>query len=206
MDLFVKGVASAGDFLAHALAIEREAAERYREFAQQMLDHGNGDTARLFERLASREAEHARRIERRAADSAIALPNLQDYAWFGAAAPESAAHEFVFRLMTAADALKIALAAERRAQEFFERVGALTGDPEVSALASEFAVDEAEHVEAIAGAIAKEPDPNIDWDAWFGAEAGRTESSPVESSPTESRPTESRPMESSGRLPADRSD
>jgi len=181
MDLSGEGIASAGDFLAHALAIEREAADRYREFAQQMQDHGNGDAARLFERLAAREAEHAQRIERRAAENAVALPPLRDYAWFGAAAPESAAHEFVFQLMTAADALRIALAAERRAQAFFERVGALAGDPEVSALASEFAVDEAEHVAAIAGAIAKEPDPNIDWAAWFAADA-------------------------SGRLPADSSD
>ncbi len=49
-------------FLAHAHAMEVEAAERYRLFAGQMEVHGNPEVAELFARLAEIEARHAEEI------------------------------------------------------------------------------------------------------------------------------------------------
>ena len=47
------------EFQAHALAIEREAAARYREFAARMSDRDQPALAELFERLARMEQAHA---------------------------------------------------------------------------------------------------------------------------------------------------
>ena len=41
------------EFMAHAWAMEAEAAERYEELAEQMLAHHNGEVAALFTKLSS---------------------------------------------------------------------------------------------------------------------------------------------------------
>ena len=46
------------DLLAHAIAIEREAAARYTELGERMGELGNDTVAELFLRLARLEKEH----------------------------------------------------------------------------------------------------------------------------------------------------
>ena len=115
-------IASIAELYAHAIAIEREAAERYAELAERMRDESHEDLAELFAGLAALEKGHLDALERRTAG--VALPPLEarDYKWLGDAAPESAAPELVFRLMTPQHALRMALGAEKRAQAFFEHV------------------------------------------------------------------------------------
>ena len=59
---------------AHALAIEREAAARYEEFAVRMEYGGNDALARLFGELARFEDEHAHALECLCAG--LALPEI----------------------------------------------------------------------------------------------------------------------------------
>lgn len=160
-------IESVADLFAHALAMEREAVARYREFAQQMLDHDNEDSARLFERLAEVEAQHAEHLERRATGIAVPVLAPAEVAWLDEGGPESPAHEFIFRMMTPRDALNIALLAEERAQEFFEEVLRSATDPGIRALAREMAAEEGEHIAWVKAAIARTPDPNIDWESLF---------------------------------------
>ncbi|CAN0488583.1 unnamed protein product, partial [Phaeothamnion confervicola] len=54
------------EFLAHALALECEAAARYRDLAAQMRAHHNGACAALFDWLAVHEQGHAARLEKMA--------------------------------------------------------------------------------------------------------------------------------------------
>ena len=58
-------VSTPNELYAHAIAIEREAAERYSEFAQHMADEGNDQVATLFRTLAVFEAEHLDTLEAR---------------------------------------------------------------------------------------------------------------------------------------------
>jgi len=51
-------IASIPDLYAHAIAIEREAAERYAELAERMRDESNEDLAALFAGMAAVEAGH----------------------------------------------------------------------------------------------------------------------------------------------------
>lgn len=158
----MKIIHSPPELYAHAIAIEREAAARYAEFAERMEDTGREDLARVFGMLARLEAEHLDALERRTAG--IALPQIRagEYAWLDAGAPETQARELVFRLMTPRHALAIALAAERRAQAFFEQVYWTTADPALRSLAREMAAEEREHVDMIASMMGDMPEPQLD--------------------------------------------
>jgi rubrerythrin len=148
---------------AHAIAIEREAVERYTELAWRMDDQGNEAVAAVFGELARFEAEHLQALLARS--SGIALPPLapHEYAWLDAGAPETAARELVFRLMTPRHALAIALHAEQRAQAFFEQVLTSADDPALRALAREMAADEAEHIGMLEKMLEASPSPDPDW-------------------------------------------
>ena len=159
----MKPVRSAPELYVHAIAIEREAAERYAEFAERMDDLGNKAVAEIFDTLARFEAEHLEALERRT--EGVTLPELDthEYRWLDAAAPETAARELVFRLMTPRNALSIALGAEKRAQAFFEHVLMTAADPALRGLAREMAMDEAEHVAMIERLLERTPEPLVDW-------------------------------------------
>jgi len=161
-------VASPQELYAHALAIEREAAERYAELAQRMDDLGNEEVAELFRRLAVFEAEHLDTLERRT--QGVDVPDIPPgkYAWLDAGAPENVARELVFRLLTPRHALGIALEAERRAEAFFREVKQTAADPALRALAQEMAMEEAGHIAMVEQALARTPDAQVDWATIFG--------------------------------------
>jgi len=161
-------LASPEELYAHALAIEREAAERYTELAQRMDDLGNEEVAELFRRLAVFEAEHLDTLERRT--QGVQVPDIPPgaYAWLDAGAPENVARELVFRLLTPRHALGIALEAERRAERFFSEVKATASDPALRALAQEMAMEEAGHIAMVQQALARTPDAQVDWTTIFG--------------------------------------
>jgi hypothetical protein len=119
-------IASIAELYAHAIAIEREAAERYAELAERMRDESNEDLAELFAGLAALEHGHLETLERRTAGVALPPRAARDYKWLGDAPPERTARELVFRLMTPRHALRIALRAERaHAGEHARSAGAL---------------------------------------------------------------------------------
>jgi rubrerythrin len=161
-------VASPQELYAHALAIEREAAERYAELAARMDDLGNDEVATLFRRLAVFEAEHLDTLERRTQGVDVPVVPPGKYAWLDAGAPETVARELVFRLLTPRHALGIALEAERRAEQFFREVKATAADPALRALAQEMAMEEAGHIAMVEQALAKTPDAQVDWATIFG--------------------------------------
>lgn len=154
-------IESPAELYAHAIAIEREAAARYAEFAERMEDEGREDLARIFATLAGVEADHLDTLERRT--EGIALPAIADgcYKWLDSGAPETAARELLFRLMTPRHALAIALHAEQRAQAFFEHVYWTASDPALRALAKEMAAEEREHVSLVAKLLGDTPEPSL---------------------------------------------
>lgn len=154
-------IESPAELYAHAIAIEREAAERYSQLAERMDDEGRDDLARVFDLLAREEAEHLEALEQRT--NGIVLPEIDDsrYKWLDAGAPETAARELVYRLMTPRQALAIALHAEQRAQAFFEHVHWTSSDPALRALAKEMAAEEREHAALIARMLSDTPEPAL---------------------------------------------
>ena len=144
-------------FYAQAIAIEREAAARYREFAHQMVGYGNARTAELFQRLARFEAEHAEQLLERSAG--MKLPSVEQLrrGLVAGSLSEVATYEFLYRRVLPHHALLMALAGERRAKAYFERVRKSSKDPEIRKLAAAFAREEAEHIAWIEKELESEP-------------------------------------------------
>jgi len=166
----MKSIRSAPELYAHAIAIEQEAAERYAGLAERMADEGNDAVAEVFGMLAEVEVEHFDALKRRT--DGIALPQIApgQYAWLDAGAPETAARELIFRLMTPHHALAIALTAEKRAQAFFEHVLMTADDPALRALAREMTMEEAEHVALVERLLERTPEPSLHTQLLFAKE------------------------------------
>jgi rubrerythrin len=157
-------IRSVAELLAHALAMEREAVERYTEFARFMADRERDELAELFTRLARLERDHARFLERRAAPPDPSPALVAQVRWLEAGPPDPAVHEWLARMIGPREALAIALAAERRAQAFFAELAESAVDEAVGRLAREFAAEEAEHAARLERALAAEPDSRVDWE------------------------------------------
>lgn len=158
----MKFIESAAELYAHAIAIEREAAERYGELAERMEDEGREELAQVFGLLARVEAEHLETLLARS--EGIAMPEIEAgrYKWIDSGAPETPARELVYRLMTPRHALAIALHAEQRAEAFFDHVFWTASDPALRALAKEMAAEEREHVALVGKMLGETPEPTLD--------------------------------------------
>ena len=158
----MRSIESPAELYAHAIAIEREAAERYREFARRMQDKGREEVAEVFGALACVEQEHLDTLVFRT--EGIALPKIDEgrYQWLDNGAPETAARELFYRLMTPRHALAIALHGEQRAYAFFEHVYWTSSDPALRALAKEMAAEEREHIELLSKMLAGARETTLD--------------------------------------------
>ncbi len=149
------------EIMAHALAIEREATQRYNELADIMETHNNHEVAKMFRTMAGYEAKHAQEIM--AEMKWTEAPPLPDVTWPGFEAPETAPLDEVHYLMSPWHALQLALAAEQRAQEFFAELVRVATTDSVRQAAVHMEAEEREHVELVKSWIAKTPKPDRDW-------------------------------------------
>jgi len=157
-------VFSVTELLGHALLIELEAVQNYKELADQMRQSGNIAVAALFEKMSALEAEHVEKIREKSAG--LELPHLSpwEYRWQGAESPETIGLGETHYLMTPHHALKLALRSEEAAQAFFEAAAEGTDDVDVRSLALELAEDERQHVVWMRDWLAQYPQPDTDWD------------------------------------------
>jgi len=145
------------ELLAHALELESESRERYRDLAKGMSLHNNPDVAALFEQMAAYSELHARSVQVRA--QGYALPEIApwDFKWSCPEGRETPCLDDVHYLMNRRQALELARHNEIRAREFYAQVARESPDSQVSALAREMAEEEREHVNLLAQWISREP-------------------------------------------------
>lgn len=153
----IPSIATAADLYAVAYQIETDAVDRYTALAGQMETHNNPQLAALFRDLARAEGLHAREIENRAANAAIAEEARRLGLWMQGESPESAEANAAHYLMTPRDALQLALAGEQRAVAFFTQVRDTAGDPQLKALAAELLEEEVEHVDLCLSLLQRYP-------------------------------------------------
>ena len=146
------------EFLAHAIALEHEAAERYLELADMMEAHRNDEVSALFRDMVRYSRLHHDSIVRRA--DGVELPALRSWQYRWSQPPEAGGEEAFDYALDAYAALRYARANERRALDYYTHVGAVSVDPEVRRLAAEFAAEEAEHVQALDDWLARTPRPS----------------------------------------------
>lgn len=152
------------DLLAHAIAIEREAVERYNDLAEQMSMHHNHETAEFFRKMAKIESLHVDRLDEVVADQTLPHFAPWEFSWTGAESPESIEmHESELDYRTTPyHAIRMALAAEERAAAFYARIAADAPSDELRELAERFAEEEHEHVRLLAERLGRYAPPAAD--------------------------------------------
>jgi len=150
------------EFLAHAIALEHEAAERYLELAD-MMETYNDQVSSLFRDMVRYSRMHHDSIVERA--QGIALPKLRSWEYRWTQPPEVGGDEAFDRSLDAYQALLYARENELRGLEYYSTVGQQASDPEVQRLAAEFAAEETEHVEALDDWLARTPRPSSTFQA-----------------------------------------
>src|SRR5690348_3079414 len=142
------------ELYAHALAIERQAFKRFVELERFMRDVGLDYIADEFERIGREEQEQYEALAIGTAERE--MPEIADweYAWhyLGPQTQKAAAPK------NAREAISVALASERRAQNFYVDVAEHAADDAVCAFAAEMAADEQRHVSRLEQLLAREPD------------------------------------------------
>lgn len=133
-------------FLAHACALEEEAANRFSDLAEAMKTYGNLEVASFFSKMAEFSRLHLAEARKRSGFRDIPALAPEAFQWPDGESPEAASMEGSHYLMTVDYALDLALDSERRGQAFYAEVARTTSDPEVRMMAEEFAAEEADHV------------------------------------------------------------
>ena len=146
-------------FLAHALALENDAAERYAELADSLAVHNNPEVAQLFRTLGAYSRRHHQEVAG-IAESVGHIPRLApwEFSWYTPEPPETSAFDGTNYLMTPRDALELALTAEQQGYNYYAAAAERAADPEVKRLATHFAEEEAAHVRTVASWLARFPE------------------------------------------------
>lgn len=149
------------DALDLAILVEEEAQERYLDFVDQMRTHHTREAGDFFAAMARNEQRHGDELRARRrslfgdAPSRMRRSMLWDV--------EAPGYDQPRALMSARQAMTVALAAETKAHEFFVRAIPGVADPEVKRLFQELRDEEVLHQslvhEAMRALPGDEPDP-----------------------------------------------
>lgn len=133
-------------FLAHAVNLEREAAERFGQLADAMDAAGNREVGKLFRRLGEYSRLHLTDAKMRSGFREIPDIPQTELNWPGFESPETAAIWAADPMIGREEALQIARNAEQAGLDYYKSVSESSSDPEIKALAKEFYLEESEHV------------------------------------------------------------
>lgn len=148
-------VQTVAELLAHALAMETEAADRYGELADQMQTHRRTAVAAIFRRLEVAERKHL--VDLSAMCKGVTLPHYApwDFKWRSNEGPETIDISRVHYHLSVREALELALEHERKATQFYAGVADAARAPDVIALARQFADEEREHIAWLEACLAE---------------------------------------------------
>jgi len=165
-------IRSVEEFYAHALAIEREAADRYAEFFTWFDERGEDALAGLCRSLARIEGEHYQELLESCSNLKLPAIDAADYCWLDGGSPEAPAREVVYRVAKPQHLLEVALKAECRARDYFISIVRTSPARPVRELAAVMAAEERQHVQWVREALEYYGATNIDWEAVIGEGAG----------------------------------
>ena len=137
---------SVEEFLAYAIRLESEAADRFGQLADAMEASGNREVSTLFRRLSDYSRLHLADARARSGFREIPKMKTDEFEWPDLESPETAAIWAADPFLGRREALEIALAAEQAGYDYYKRILDETNDPEVKALAREFVAEESAHV------------------------------------------------------------
>lgn len=143
------------DALDFAILVEKEAAERYAELADQMSTHHTDEAAKFFRFMVVNETKHGDELAARRKQLFGDAPSRVDESMMSEVeAPE---YEKVRVFMTVEDALNVALEAEKKAYAFFVSAIEHVENADVMKLFQELRQEEIEHQELVKNEMKKLP-------------------------------------------------
>lgn len=142
------------ELYAQALAMEREAAQRFAELEQLMRDSGIEHLAEEFGKIGREEKEQYELLALGTAGRELPEVSGWEYSWHYLG-PEA---DRVETPANAREAITLALGSERRTQHFYGDVAENALDESVRAFAAEMAADEQRHVLRLELLLAREPE------------------------------------------------
>jgi rubrerythrin len=137
---------SVEEFLAYSINLEREAADRFAQLADAMDSCGNKEVGKLFRRLSDYSRMHLSEAKLRGGFRDIPQLKPSEFVWPDMESPETAAIWAADPFIGRDQALEIALDAETAGYDYYARIAQTTPDPEIRAMAREFADEESGHV------------------------------------------------------------
>ncbi|MCG6898127.1 MAG: rubrerythrin [Thiocapsa sp.] len=149
-DRLSQRIESVAELLVHALELEHQSAECYRQLAQALAVHHNHAAAALFGLLADMSDARASAVMARA--EGVSLPEIApwDFKWPAAGSPQiDCDHVEISYLMTPLQALEVCLDKETLGREFYVLVASESPAAGVRVLAAEMAEERRERVELI---------------------------------------------------------
>ena len=151
-------------FLAYAIALEEEAAERYEEQADAMDTHNKPDVGQAFHTMAGYCRKHADEIKVLAQEYTLPVLAPWEFDWDGPEAPETAGMDKVHYMMNTTHALQAAITNEKQAYEFYLGVSQATNSAGIRKLATAFAEEEQEHCHMLEQWLQSSPASAPDWE------------------------------------------
>lgn len=143
------------DALDLAILIEEEAQERYLEFVDQMEQHHTPAAARFFATMARNEEKHGEELRaRRQALFGDAPARVKRSQLWDVEAPD---YDQPRALMSARQAMEVALVSETKAHAFFVAALPHIADPGVRELFEELRAEEVVHQTLVREAMASLP-------------------------------------------------
>jgi rubrerythrin len=150
------------EFLAHAIAMEQEAADRYLELADMMEAHRNDAVAMLFRDMNRFSTMHHDSIRDRA--KGLELPRLKSWEYRWRSSPEVGDEAGFDYMVEPYNALRYARRNEVRAMKYYRAVADEAQDEDLRRMASDFAEEERGHARSLDEWIARTPRPSMTWD------------------------------------------
>jgi hypothetical protein len=155
---------SVAELCAHALALERDAEVRFRDYATRMREIGQPGFAAEFDKLAAEQDDDVRALEAAAGAREPAELSPWEFVWRLTFMPEGTDARPRLVPMSPREALQLAVVAKRRAEVFYNDVATNAGDRIVRDCAAEMAASESRQIrrlERLLGAELRE-DKNQD--------------------------------------------
>ena len=144
------------ELCAHALELERDAAQRCKDYAARMRDLDEMAFADTFDALYREELEEIAALEAASGPRKPAELSPWEYAWKLTYLPEAMENKPRLVPLNAREALQLTLLAKRRAEVFYGDVAAHGHEAVVRSCAAEMAANERKCMQRLERLIAQE--------------------------------------------------
>ena len=156
-------VSTPEELLAHASKMERSAAIRYAELADQMEVHNNPELAEFLREMSRIEWGHVNDIDQLSGGINTEGASTKDR-WSVLSGGEAPDYGDMHYLSQPHHVLKLALDFEITNAKYYSEVAQKTEDTELQELAKRLQAEEEHHVAELESWLVRYPEPDPDWD------------------------------------------